>query len=186
MATAKKQPGSDFGRRLEEALAEAGLSQNQLQDLAKLGKGYVSRLISGGRGQRMTPKMMFELASVLNVRAQWLFLGEGPKRNTETAMPQSDAPPREVGRTIAQLAGIPDAAIESAIAKHARESAGQSALWWLDMMRAEADELARQAWQRELRSVADEKRKTKVAAKEEPTPPPPIVEPARKTRRAAG
>ena len=95
MKAEKKEP-TELGLRIESARKAAGItSQNKLEKKAELGVGYVSRLISGDRGGRMTEDVARRLAGVLGVRSEWLATGKGP-RTEAGASGRTETPPGEM------------------------------------------------------------------------------------------
>lgn len=68
---------TEFGLRLDQALAAKGWTQVRLAREAGAHTGSLSRMRSGARGLRTDPRTIFALADALGVEARWLFLGEG-------------------------------------------------------------------------------------------------------------
>lgn len=77
----------EFGARLRQALAEAGLSQNEFEKRVGLSRGYASRLIRGQRGQRLDMVIAHRMVEVLRCDHDWLFLGLTPAPNRQNAAP---------------------------------------------------------------------------------------------------
>jgi transcriptional regulator with XRE-family HTH domain len=78
-----------LAERLRQAIAESGMKNAfEVERLAKLAKGSVSRMLSGERGKEPAHETIRKLAVVLGVRMEWLAGGEGSMR----ADSESDVP----------------------------------------------------------------------------------------------
>lgn len=86
------------GRRLKEARTEyrlddgSELEGNALCRMAGVALGTVSRIEAGERPELSAP-VLGKLARVLNVRMDWLWAGEGPKRATGRTTERDDPYP---------------------------------------------------------------------------------------------
>ena len=66
-----------FSERLDRAMNEAGYTQGKLAKAVGMAQSSVNKLLNGASSSRKT----VEIASVLNVRPEWLSTGSGPMRN---------------------------------------------------------------------------------------------------------
>ncbi|EPZ2459374.1 LexA family transcriptional regulator [Citrobacter youngae] len=66
-----------FSERLDRAMTEAGYTQGKLAKAVGMAQSSVNKLLNGASSSRKT----VEIASVLNVRPEWLSTGTGPMRN---------------------------------------------------------------------------------------------------------
>ena len=63
-----------FGKRLQKARTEKGISQRQLEELLHCGQASVSFWESGKKYPR--PESVLRIAVALNVKAGWLLFGD--------------------------------------------------------------------------------------------------------------
>lgn len=82
-------PANDFAARLDLAMTEAGVSQNDLERTTGAPHGYVSRLRSRG-AQRIDPTTLFAIADALKVDARWLFTGRGTREGVAAPTPAAE------------------------------------------------------------------------------------------------
>lgn len=82
MAKRPVVPESELGKRILQAREELGITQNELARRVGIGGGALAKWNTGARGQRADVVTVFALAQALGVRAEWLWLGRGPKKDT--------------------------------------------------------------------------------------------------------
>lgn len=87
-------PLTPLGQRIEEARVRLRISQNELERRAGLGRGYVSQIVTGTRGKRMTVDVMARLARALEVDSDWL-AGNEREDGTELRPVRAKAPAGE-------------------------------------------------------------------------------------------
>jgi transcriptional regulator with XRE-family HTH domain len=76
MASRKTPPDSlGMGKRIRDAMTKEGLTQKALEEAIGASRGYLSRIISGSRGQKISPEYLTSLASVLRVSPNFLRWG---------------------------------------------------------------------------------------------------------------
>lgn len=102
MADLQGDSPKKLGLRIAEAMRDAGLTQGALERRGQWSRGYISRLVNGGRGARPSAETIDKLVRILAVRREWLLRGEEPKR-LEIG---SEKTPREAGIKLALERGM--------------------------------------------------------------------------------
>lgn len=122
-----------------KALEEEQRSQNSAERDAKLGKGYLSRLIYGDRGgTSINPEHMLSLAKVLHVNFEWLVVGTGPMRRDGR-----DTTTAEQAITFARGQGSREDALKAAWERNKDRENEMTATDWIMAIDAEARRLDR-------------------------------------------
>lgn len=67
----------DRRARLRQAISDKGLTQKETETRAGLSVAYLSKIFNGQKD--VSPNVAMKCARVLDVRAEWLISGEGPK-----------------------------------------------------------------------------------------------------------
>ncbi len=76
MATQKTPTDSSgMGKRLQQLMTDRGMNQQQLENAIGASRGYLSRIISGSRGQKISPEYLTSLSSVLRCTPNFLRWG---------------------------------------------------------------------------------------------------------------
>ena len=96
-----------FADRVRSLLAKKGWTQDRLESEADLGKGYVSRILSGDR-QRIGIPAMQRMATALQVDYAWLATGKEGVGNASGGFGTTQQ------KTLDQIDGYQDAEIEVA------------------------------------------------------------------------
>lgn len=102
----KSPPASmrGMGRRFREAREKRGLGVVELEEMAGISGGRVSRLEKEQQIKNISLAIVVRLAEVLRFRLAWLVLGEEPKERGETQIIlQGDIPESVVSKVIADL-----------------------------------------------------------------------------------
>jgi hypothetical protein len=94
-----ERPKTSFGKRLDEACNDIGLSPTRLTAILKMPVGYISE-IQRKDGQTIStyPRWAFNMVAILGVRWEWLFYGEEPKHP-----PSGPSTPQAAGAMIAMV-----------------------------------------------------------------------------------
>jgi len=194
-------PLSDFGKRIQEACEDLGMTTWRLAQILQISDAYMARVLrkkpirGDTRSFSMGPEWTYGLPHVLGVRWQWLFFGEEPK------WPPDGAPTAQsAGIKIAELEEsreYPTLLVNEAVVREAAQRLTDSGFksdhcWeWSAAIRAERrviesaknaasvrkkieEERERDAkrGQSQLRRDA-EKRRKQIEDSKEPTPAPP-------------
>jgi transcriptional regulator with XRE-family HTH domain len=74
---AKKTPNdsSGMGERIRTLMTERSLNQQDVEQAIGASRGFLSRIISGKRGQKISPEYLTSIASVLRVSTNYLRWG---------------------------------------------------------------------------------------------------------------
>jgi transcriptional regulator with XRE-family HTH domain len=76
MASRKtRNDSAGMGKRLEQLLLERGYTQARLEKEIGASQGYLSRIVKGSRGQKISPEYLTSIASVLQVTPNFLRWG---------------------------------------------------------------------------------------------------------------
>lgn len=196
MPRKSERPKTAFGKRLEEACEDIGLSPTRLTSILKMPTGYVSELQrKDGNAISTYPRWAFQLVAILGVRWEWLFYGEEPKWP-----PNGPCTPQQAGIVIALLedaAANPThrmnpAIIEEALKRLAASGFVTDRAWeWSEAIRRErvaiesaahaaayrktverSRELETTKAQRRIRTHAERRKKKLEATDPKPAPPP--------------
>lgn len=178
---APREP-TPLGRRILEACEAERISQTALERRARLGQGYLSRLIYKPKNATLDVMKLEAMADILRVDFHWLATGRGTMR-AESAKET----PRALARQQARLWGCREDAIENVDAEHpASERDLSDYNYWWTLYQAEASrlkaagtpephEVARK--QRQVRATAKRAKKEWEKARE--VPPAPLHEPTK-------
>jgi transcriptional regulator with XRE-family HTH domain len=126
---------STFGPRLERLLGELGVSQNELERRAKLGKGAVSNYITGRREQPRLNTMQ-RMAAALGVPVERLADDEPPDESAEHELPahrrtESEEFPSLEEALILLEGKLDPRAQKLLLRKKTLENKDRSREWWL-------------------------------------------------------
>ncbi len=141
MAVAKlRKDPNEFGKRVLFAIQlEGHVTQNGVERKAHLGKGYLSRLIYGSRGETsVNPQHMQRLAESLHVNFEWLVVGTGPMRKEGR-----ETTPAEEAITMARSVGCREDAITTAWERNRDRTLEMTLGDWTDAIDSEARRLDR-------------------------------------------
>ena len=104
---------SPLAERVDRLRRQRGLTRDALEKRAGLGKGYVSRLLRGQRGDEVQLATVERLAGALGVDPLWLATGSAPSTVSELpaglAQATAAAPGRWPAHLVAQAALVPHA-----------------------------------------------------------------------------
>jgi transcriptional regulator with XRE-family HTH domain len=94
MTSSIQIPGTEasIGERLGYALRYRNVSQTGLEKVAKLSKGYVSRMLHGER-MRFSPDILARTAAALRISVLWLATGQGVMEGGPDVPPPLPPPP---------------------------------------------------------------------------------------------
>jgi hypothetical protein len=103
------RPVSDVGKRILYCLSGLGWKRAKLAKvLARAGipggTGFVSRLISGERGESIRPEYLYGIADALRCPDRWLWLGQGPWPEYEE-LSTAEARPSRALHTVRRAGG---------------------------------------------------------------------------------
>jgi transcriptional regulator with XRE-family HTH domain len=87
--------GAGLGDRILESLSRIGISQNELERRARIGRGYISQIASGARGKRISSDVLSRIAGALNESQEWLLFG-GPSTTVATSLGESQSSPPDL------------------------------------------------------------------------------------------
>ncbi len=77
MATKKADPSiTSMGARIEELMTARGFTQLKLESAIGASRGYLSRIISGERGQKISPEYLRGLATALETTENYIRYGK--------------------------------------------------------------------------------------------------------------
>jgi len=121
------------------ACEEEGRSPTSAERDAGLGKGYLSRMIYGDRGNvSFNAEHMRSLARLLHVNFEWLVIGEGPMRRDGRGVT-----PAEMAIRFAREQGAREDAITEAWKRNKDRESEMTATDWLLAIDTEARRLER-------------------------------------------
>lgn len=96
-----------LGDRLQIALDDRGMTQNELEKKLSLNAGHINKIVHSKRG-RIDPELLLDIARALGVRTAWLAKGTEPMDDPEVPRPQgSRAAKRSPRRTSGPEASPP-------------------------------------------------------------------------------
>jgi transcriptional regulator with XRE-family HTH domain len=122
----------DLGDRVLHVRTIRGYASTELDRLAGVSQGTVSRLESKQRGKfGGTATTMGRIARALAVNLDWLMTGQGPMEGSN----EDPLPNRALAVSIARDGGIEEAAIQAVLAMPVKEATGRTVLWWIDAFR---------------------------------------------------
>ncbi len=143
------EPKTELGCRILAARDELGITQNELERQAGLkGKGAISHWNKGTRGQRVAITTTFALPRALGVRAEWLWLGRGAKREAPGGSTQEKAAETALRRGVLQ---IDIARVDERVGERSHPFD-----WWVQEYMAES--IGRTAREAEEKRSSEEKR----------------------------
>jgi len=123
----------DLGDRVRQARMLRQRGSTELDRMAGVSQGTVSRLESKQRGKfGGTGTTVARVAKALRVNFEWLMTGQGPMEETA----EDPLPNRALGATICRDGGVDEGAIQAVLALPVKDAEARTVLWWIDAFRA--------------------------------------------------
>lgn len=164
---------STLGSRIEQARKAKGLSKRKLEEAIGVSQGYLSRLTSGERGERISDHTLRALAKALEVTPDWLS-GSAPTSERRIE-PEFEYDSFRQWKPLARAESVEESVIEAL--SHERLGSGDPGLeyWWKRAVElAKSKKRGGQLWREaadadfgaELEAEAEAKKRSARAARE--------------------